>query len=229
MSDLDHFQDRIGVRWRDSSTLVEALTHSSYVNEHPGARSNERLEFLGDAALGLMLAQRMFADYPDLDEGDLTRRRSLLVRGSTLAGVARRIGLGEVLILGRGEVGSGGRDKSTNLAGALEALVAAVLLDRGWEEANAFALRILAVDIEKLRCDMDTDYKSRFQSEAQSRYHSTPSYRIIDEGGASHDRRFTAEVLVDGRVVGMGDGRSKKLAEAGAARLALEALGIFTD
>jgi ribonuclease III len=227
--DLDSFQENIGLRWKDVSILEEALTHSSYVNENPEVPSNERMEFLGDAALGLALAQKLFEDYPALDEGELTRRRSLLVRGSTLASAARSIGLGEALFMGKGEEKSGGRAKPTNLAGAMEALVAAVLLDRGWQAARDFVLRVLAKDIEKLKRELDTDYKSRLQSETQARSGNPPAYRIIDEAGPDHDRRFTAEVLIDGAAAAKGCGRSKKLAEAEAARAALESLGIFTE
>jgi ribonuclease-3 len=131
--------------------------------------------------------------------------------------------------MGKGEEKSGGRAKSSNLAGAFEALVAAVLLDRGWEAARDFALRVLQKDIEKLHREMDIDFKSRLQSETQSRSGNPPSYRIIDERGPDHDRRFTAEALIDGRVAAEGRGRSKKLAEAEAARAALESLGIFTE
>jgi ribonuclease III len=229
MPDIDRFQNDIGLRWQNPAFLEEALTHSSFVNENPGAPSNERMEFLGDATLGLVLAEKLFADYPDLDEGELTHRRSLLVRGSTLASAARSIGLGEALFMGRGEEKSGGRSKPTNLAGAMEALVAAVLLDRGWETARAFVLRVLAPDIEKLHREMDIDYKSRLQTESQSRFKATPSYRIVDETGPDHDRRFTAEALIDGKIVAQGCGRSKKLAEADAARAALEGMGVFTD
>jgi ribonuclease III len=230
LPNLDNFQSNIGIRWQNVSLLEEALTHSSYVNENPLVPSNERMEFFGDALLGLVLAKQLYQDYPELAEGELTRRRSLLVRGSTLASVARSIGLGEVLYLGKGEEKSGGRSKATNLAGALEALVASVMLDQSWEEAQDFILRILEPEIEKLRREMDTDYKSQFQSEAQSRYKITPEYRIIDTAGPDHDRRFTAEVLIQGKVMAQGCGRSKKLAEADAARLALGKLSeIFTD
>lgn len=230
MPDLESFQADIGIHWKNTSLLEEALTHSSYVNENPHVPSNERMEFLGDALIGLVLAEKLYHDYPDLAEGELTRRRSLLVRGSSLAMVARSIRLGEVLFLGRGEEKSGGRDKSSNLAGAMEALAAAVMLDRGWEIAREFVLRVLAADIEKLHREMDTDYKSQFQLEAQSRFKTTPTYRIIDTAGPDHDRRFTAEVLVYETVMAHGCGRSKKLAEADAARIALEQLGdTFTD
>ena len=230
MPDLDSFQSAIGIYWKNVSLLEEALTHSSYVNENPQMPSNERMEFLGDALLGLVLGKKLYQDYPDLAEGELTRRRSLLVRGSTLASVAKSIGLGEVLFLGKGEEKSGGRSKATNLAGAMEALAAAVMLDQGWESAHDFILRVLKPEIEKLRREMDTDYKSEFQFVAQSRYRTTPVYRIIDTAGPDHDRRFTAEVLIHEGVIAQGCGRSKKLAEADAARMALAKLNdTFTD
>jgi len=230
LTDLASFQSNIGIRWQNVSLLEEALTHSSYVNENPQVPSNERMEFLGDALLGLVLAQKLYQDYPDLAEGELTRRRSLLVRGSTLASVAQSIGLSAALFLGKGEEKSGGRSKATNLAGAMEALVAAIMLDQGLESARDFILRVLEPEIEKLRRELDTDYKSQFQMEAQSRYKTTPVYRIIDTTGPDHDRRFTAEVLIHEEVMARGCHRSKKLAEADAARLALAKLnGTFTD
>ena len=229
MPNLKSFQSTIGIQWKNISLLEEALTQSSYVNENPLVPSNERLEFLGDALLGLVLAQKLYQDYPHLAEGELTRRRSLLVRGSTLASVAKSIGLGEALLLGKGEEKSGGRLKSTNLAGAMEALVAAVMLDQGLENARNFILRVLEPEIEKLRQELDTDYKSHLQTEAQSRYKTAPVYRIVDTIGPDHDRRFTAEVLINEKVIAQGHGRSKKLAEADAARLALAASSLQTE
>lgn len=230
MPDLDSFQSAIGIYWKNVALLEEALTHSSYVNENPHIPSNERMEFLGDALLGLVLAKKLFQDYPDLAEGELTRRRSLLVRGSTLAAAAKSIGLGEALFLGKGEEKSGGRSKATNLAGAMEALAAAVMLDQGEENARDFILRLLEPKIEKQHREMDIDYKSEFQLVAQSHYKTTPVYRIIDTVGPDHDRRFTAEVLIHEEVIAQGCGRSKKLAEADAARLGLAKLGdTFTD
>jgi ribonuclease-3 len=230
LPNLDDFQSSIGIHWKNIALLEEALTHSSYVNENPRAISNERMEFLGDALLGLVLARKLFQDYPDLAEGELTRRRSLLVRGSTLASVAGCIGLGNVMFMGKGEEKCDGRSKASNLAGAMEALVAAVMLDQGFEKARDFILRILDSEIEKQRRELDKDYKSLFQSEVQSLYHTTPTYRIIDAVGPDHNRRFTAEVLVNDEVSALGQGRSKKLAEADAARTALSKLNeIFTD
>jgi len=230
LKDLDTLQKTLGIRWNDIGLLEEALTHSSYVNENPHITSNERMEFLGDAVFGLVLAQRLYQEYPDLAEGELTRRRSLLVRGGSLANIAKTISLGEYLYLGKGEEASGGRSKTTNLAGAMEALVAAVMLDRGWEAARDLILRIMEPEMEKLRQELDTDYKSQLQLLAQSRYKTTPSYRIVDTSGPDHNRRFTAEVMVGEEVLARGCGRSKKLAEADAARVALEKeAGVFTD
>jgi ribonuclease-3 len=230
MLSLNNFQDNIAIRWNNPALLQEALTHSSYVNENPHALPNERMEFLGDALIGLVLGQQLYNCYPDMDEGELTYRRSLLVRGDTLANVARSINLGAVLYLGKGEEKSGGRNKTTNLAGSLEALAASLMLDQGLETARTFILRILKSETERLRREMDIDYKSQFQLLAQAHYKSTPVYRITDAIGLAHDKQYTAELLVDETVMAIGYGRSKKLAESDAARSALEKKpSIFTD
>ena len=219
---IDSFQSQIGIHWSNPVLLEEALTHSSYVNEHPLATSNERMEFLGDALLGLVLGKQLYHDYPDMDEGELTHRRSLLICGNTLANTARSIGLGNMLYLGKGEEKNGGRSKNSNLAGALEALIASIMLDQGLESVQSFILRILQPEIEKLQHEIGTDYKSQFQQVAQAHYKSTPIYRITNMTGVDHDKHFMAEVVVNETIVAQGYGHSKKLAEADAARLALE-------
>ena len=230
MKNLDSLEKALGTHWVNPSLLEEALTHSSYVNENPGLISNERLEFLGDAVLGATLAQKLYMEYPDLEEGELTRRRSLLARGSTLARVAKSVGLGDYLYMGRGEEASGGRSKATNLAGALEAVVAAAFMDRGWDAVRDFILRLFGAEIEKMRQELDIDYKSQLQLQVQSQYKITPSYRIVDASGLDHERQFTAEAMIGDEVLSQGSGRSKKLAEAAAARMALEKWrDVFTD
>lgn len=219
-------EDALGTRFHNPHLLEEALTHSSYVNENPRATSNERLEFQGDAVLGLALAERLFVDYPGEAEGELTRRRAILVRRSSLAGVARGIRLGNYLRMGKGEEASGGRAKMANLAGALEAVTAAVFMDQGWQAARDCVLRLFSGELGKLgREESAHDYKSELQELVQSCYGKHPSYRTIEASGPDQDHRFTAEVLLgDTVVLARGSGRSKKLAQAEAARLALEKL-----
>jgi ribonuclease-3 len=223
--DLTKLQDILGIHFHNPLLLREALTHSSYVNENPHAVSNERLEFLGDAVLGLILAEKLFQDYPDLEEGDLTRMRSQLVRRTSLAVISRSIGLGDYLYMGIGETASGGRNKTANLAGALEAVFAAVYLDQEWEDTRGCVTIVFEDELARIRHEhYGDDYKSRLQEVTQIRFRMTPFYRIVDETGPDHDRRFTAEVMVEERVLAQGTGRSKKLAEAEAARQALDQL-----
>jgi ribonuclease-3 len=228
---LDNLQQAIGITFSNVSLIEEALTHSSYINENHKSASNERLEFLGDAVLGLILAQKLFQDYPELEEGDLTRLRSWLVRRSTLANVAKSINMGSYLLMGKGEESSGGRAKSSNLAGAMEAVIAAVFLDQGWENTREAIFRLFNTEMERLRHEQSAqDYKSQIQEMVQALYKLTPSYRIVNEAGPDHARQFTAEIMAGEEVLAQGNGRSKKLAEAEAARLALEkTAGTFTD
>jgi ribonuclease-3 len=222
---LAELEQILGVSFTNQSLLEEALTHSSYVNENPQAAANERLEFLGDAVLGLILAEKLFLDYPELEEGDLTRMRSQLVRRTSLASVARGIELGEYILLGKGEAVSGGKNKTVNLAGALEAVFAAVYLDCDWQTTRECVMRIFVSELARVRHEhFGDDYKSSLQEVTQSRYRATPYYSIVDQSGPDHNRQFTAEVSIGDRVLGRGVGRSKKLSEADAARTALEAL-----
>jgi ribonuclease-3 len=225
--DIAVLQQALGVAFRNASLLQQALVHSSSVNENPSLfpAHNERLEFLGDAVLGFIVAARLYREFPGLPEGEMTRRRAALVRRETLARVARGIALGDFLYLGKGEESTGGRDKTPNLAGALEAVIAAVYLDRGLAVTTRMVVRLLGEEwVKVINRDTGIDFKSRLQELVQSRYQLTPGYRLVAEAGPDHEKRFTVEVLVNRRVMGRGTGRSKKLAETAAARAALEKL-----
>ena len=219
-------QRALGVHFKDLDLLEQALVHPSYINELPdGQKSSatyERLEFLGDAVLGVVVAAEVFRRSPDLSEGELTRLRSSLVRGSTLAQVARVLRLGEHLKLGRGEEASGGRERESNLAAAFEALVGAVFLDRGFETAGKFALTAMDLEIEELLTKgVPQDDKSRLQEVSQRMGKPPPQYRLVGQAGPDHARSFQIEVMVDGRVLGTGTGGRKADAEKQAAAEAL--------
>jgi ribonuclease-3 len=221
---LSDFEQVIGITFNDPSLLQRALTHSSYVNENPGLSpvSNERLEFLGDAVLGLIIAGKIYRDCPQYDEGMMTQVRAILVRQETLARIAKTIKVDDFLCFGRGEGTSGGREKPANLAAALEAVIAAVYLDRGMPAAEGLVQRLFAHEIEKAigRTNV-TDYKSGLQEFIQSKYQLIPTYSLIKTEGPEHERTFTVEVRMGDVVLGQGTGHSKKSAEADAARSAL--------
>jgi ribonuclease-3 len=225
--DLVDFQRIIGVDFKDISLLEQALVHSSYINENPGYINghNERLEFLGDAVLDWIVSERIYHEFPDFDEGNMTKLRASLVRRETLARIARTIRLGDYLYMGKGEVTSGGRSKITNLAGALEAVIAAVYRDRGEDVTRKFVLRLLedewARAVDK---GFEDDYKSMLQVVTQSKFQVIPLYRIVSQTGPDHDKEFTVEVSAKNMVLGIGVGKSKKMAETKAARAALQRL-----
>ena len=228
MPDIADLQQTLGVVFKEPVLFRQALIHSSYINENPAdiPGHNERLEFLGDAVLGLIAAEELYRAFPALSEGELTRLRAALVRRDTLARVARSIDLGAFLFMGKGEEAGGGRGKSTNLAGALEAVVAAVYLDAGLDAARDLVARLFASEWPKLSGpEAVIDYKSKLQELVQSRFQRTPAYRLVSGVGPHHDMLFTVEVNVNGEVLGSGSGRSKKIAETEAARAALERLG----
>lgn len=220
-------QERIGVQFRRPALLREAFVHRSYLNEsmEKGLESNERLEFLGDAVLSYVVAEKLFRDCPDCTEGDLTEWRGHLVRRDSLAAFARRLGLGEFLLLGRGEEAAGGRDRSANLAGLFEAIVGAIAIDRGLKAARQFILRAIGEEMVGLR-DKPTpiDPKSRLQEIVQARWQRAPVYRTVSESGPEHKKTFTVEVTVQGRAIARGVGGSKQEAERDAARQAIEVL-----
>ena len=227
MADQNDLQKTLGVPFQQQELLTQALTHSSYANENPGIApaSNERLEFLGDAVLGLIVAENLFRDFPAMAEGEMTRLRSILVKQETLARVAESIELGAYLYLGKGEESSGGRDKPANLARALEALIAAVYLDHGYAVTEQFVLEILDAELLKtLYQGTIIDYKSQLQELLQAKAQQTPVYNLIETEGPDHDKKFTVEVKLGNDVLASGVGRSKKKAETEAARIALENL-----
>ena len=224
MSDIVSLQKLLRVKFEDPSLLEQALVHSSYLNEYPGEIrvSNERLEFLGDAVLGFIVAEKLYQDFPDLAEGEMTRIRSVLVRRETLADIAGSLKLGNYLYLGKGEEASGGRKKPANLSGAFEAIIAAIFLDQGMAVTRELVLRLLAEELEQVMGrGGGVDCKSQLQELIQSKYRSSPAYRTIQATGPDHDRLFTVEVLLGDKVLGKGWGKSKKLAETDAARDAL--------
>lgn len=227
MNSLSKLQDSLGIHFKDTDLLQLALVHSSYVNENPELApvSNERLEFLGDAVLGLVVAERLYHDLPNAEEGELTRLRSALVCRETLATIAARINLGQYLSLGIGEESGDGRNKPANLAGAFEALVAAIYLDQGIEIAREFILRLFGEEMySQAHQGAGTNYKSRLQEILQARFQTTPVYQVIEAVGPDHAKQFTIEVKAGTKVLGRGTGKSKKAAEMEAARIALNNL-----
>jgi ribonuclease-3 len=219
--------DRLGLSFHDPSLLDGALVHSSYVNEHleEAIESNERLEFLGDAVLSLIVSEILYRRHPDESEGILTTRRAAIVSTGGLARIARRLGIGEALVLGQGAEHSGERARSSVLAGLFEAIVAAIYLDRGLAAAQAFVLRAAGPEIEAaVPADALKAPKSRLQERAFAQTGRPPSYRIVSSEGPDHDRHFVVEVSVDGSILGVGEGRSRREAETMAAEFALEVL-----
>jgi len=209
---------------------LEALRHGSYCHERRGStaeplRSNERLEFLGDAVLGLSVSRRCWESFPELSEGALTRMRAAIVNEDALASVARSLGLGELLLLGRGEERSGGREKKGLLADALEAVFAAIHLGAGADAASAVIDRLLQPLIQSAAAGaLGRDYKTELQEIAQAVHRTSPAYRVLDAPGPQHARVFEVEVTLAGDPLGRGSGRTKKEAEQAAARAALDAL-----
>ena len=221
---MDELQARLSHSFQDAELLSKALSHRSWVAESPGSMSNERLEFLGDAVLGLVVTDHIFRTYPDLPEGELAKVRASVVSAAALAEVAVELGLGETLRLGKGEDASGGREKPSILADATEAVIGAVYLDGGWNAASDLVLGLLGDRIADAAAGPGgQDYKTRLQELAARTYEVLPEYEVVDDG-PDHAKRFFAAVTVGDRRFGGGEGRSKKQAEQAAARLAWEAL-----
>jgi ribonuclease-3 len=216
----------LGYRFNSAEQLTAALRHSSFVNEHPQANitSNERLEFLGDAVLNLAISQLLMQRYPDLDEGELSRNRARLVNETELAAIAREIGLGPHLLLGKGEALTDGRQKNSILADATEALIAAIYMDGGFDAAFGFVKNRFRDRLRRAnRTCYETDYKSMLQERVQSTYHDVPRYTVVDERGPDHDKTFRVRMTV-AAISADGEGKSKKMAEQEAAREGLDLL-----
>lgn len=220
---LAELSDRLGVAV-DAELLERALTHRSYAYEHGGLPTNERLEFLGDSVLGLVVTEALFRRHPDLSEGQLAKLRAAVVNMRALADVGRALGLGEFVRLGRGEETTGGRDKSSILADTVEALIGAVYLNSGFAAATALVHRLVddLID-ESATLGAGLDWKTSLQELTSEFGMGVPEYEVTEEG-PDHAKVFTASAIVSGTVHGKGQGRSKKEAEAGAAETAWRAL-----
>jgi ribonuclease III len=222
MRSFTELQQRISYTFGDPRLLERALTHRSYANEHRLSEHNERLEFLGDSVLNLVVSQRLMEDRPRSSEGELSRLRASVVSEPSLAEVARSIGIGDFLLLGKGEEQTGGRNKDSLLANSLEALVASLYLDGGFLQAASFIERSFRDIFERVGGTGGTsDYKTEFQELLKT----LPEYRVVSESGPDHRKEFEIELTVRGEVLGRGAGRNKKEAEQKAAKEALEKLG----
>lgn len=222
----DLLQHRLGYRFADPALLTQALTHRSYANEQREATGidNERLEFLGDAVLDLVISHRLLENCPDADEGELSRLRAELVSMPSLARMAQRLDLGACLLLGRGEVRSGGRDKESLQADGFEAVIGAIFLDGGYAAAAAVAGRLFAPNLQMTNGPgNEQDFKTRLQERLQAQ-RQRPEYRLTATHGPDHQRCYEVEVLVAGTVFGHGSGTTKKRAEQEAACRALQRL-----
>ena len=215
----------IGYRFHNITLLQNALTHSSYANErwHNSLLSNERLEFLGDSILGMLVAEFLYRTFPDRPEGELTRMRADMVCEKTLASVAARIHLGDHLMLGHGEEQGGGRSRDSILADAVESVIAACFLDGGIEAAQRFIRTFILVEVPVSQMH-NADYKTKLQELVQQKKNQVLSYTLTGESGPDHDKHFTVAVSLNGGMVGQGEGRSKKRAEQEAARAAIRNL-----
>ena len=222
---IKDLETAIGYRFHNISLLQNALTHSSYANErwHNSLLSNERLEFLGDSVLGMLVADYLYRTFPNRPEGELTRMRADMVCEQTLAAAANRIGLGTHLLLGHGEEQGGGRSRNSILADAMESVIAACFLDGGMEAALKVVQQFILVEVPVTKLH-NADYKTKLQELVQQKKNQVLSYRLAGQSGPDHDKKFDVEVSLNGKVVGTGSGSSKKRAEQMAARCAIETL-----
>lgn len=223
MSGQDDFEQITGIHFNDSSLLRHAFTHKSYLNENTttDAHDNERMEFLGDALLNFVMAERLYTDFPDFPEGKLTEIRISLVRQEKLAEKASSLSLGEYMLLGKGEELTGGRKRLSNLANTFESLVAAIYLDQGMETVRTFILDNFKNELASFKGGYRAaNYKALLQELTQTEYKCLPKYQVVEATGPDHNRLFYVSVVVGEMAVAIGSGKSKKMAEFEAARLA---------
>ena len=222
---INELEKAIGYQFRNITLLQNALSHSSYANErwHDSLKSNERLEFLGDSVLGMVVAEHLYRTFPDRPEGELTRMRADMVCERTLAKVANGLELGKHLLLGKGEEQGGGRGRESILADAVESVIAACYLDGGMDAAVQFIQKFILVNVPVTRLH-NADYKTALQELVQQKKNQLLSYNLVGESGPDHDKQFRVELTLNGEVVGVGSGSSKKRAEQAADHDAMEKL-----
>lgn len=227
MADLKELQLRLGIHFKDEQLLRQALTHPSYINENPklSLHDNERLEFLGDALLNVIIAERLYRDFPDLPEGKLTEIKISLIRQEKLAEKASGLQLGNYMLLGKGERLAGGNARQNNLANTFEALLAAIFLDQGFDVAKSFIAQSFNDDMISIKSGvLAPNYKTLLQELTQVKYKRLPEYKIVKSLGPDHKKTFIVSVSLGGVVLAIGSGKSKKTAESEAAHLAYDKL-----
>ncbi|HAV10551.1 MAG TPA: ribonuclease III [Dehalococcoidia bacterium] len=227
VSDWQKLQDIIGVSFNDISLLQQAFVHTSYINENPDftLQDNERLEFLGDACLNMVVAEDLFKKFPDAAEGDLTRMRVSLIRQETSARVAAMLNLGDFLYLGKGEDARGVRKQQSTLDDTYEALLGAIFLDQGFDVTKAFIMNTIGRQFDLLiKSGAFQNHKAMLQEFTQAEYKQLPVYELVTSDGPDHDKLFTITVALGDKVLGTGTGKTKRAAEMEAARSALEKL-----
>jgi len=229
MEDIEKFEEILNYKFKDKNLLIQALSHSSYANEKKKSRtSNERLEFLGDSVLSIVVSQYLFEHLTHIAEGELTKLRASLVCEKSLHIFAKQINLGDYILLGKGEENTGGRERPSILADAFEAVIAAIFLDGGLEAASKHILRFIPEDIQRLKKPAFNDFKTILQEIVQKNPEEKAEYVLAREEGPDHDKRFVVEVHLNSNVIGEGIGKSKKEAEQMAAKQALELMGYET-
>ena len=224
---MSAFEEKLGYKFNNPSLLENALTHSSYANEvYSKLGSNERLEFLGDSVLSIIVSEYLYNNFKTLPEGELTKLRASLVCEKTLCIFSKQLGVGDFIHLGKGEANNKGNERASILADAFEAILAAIFIDGGMEAARKHVLRFIIPELENREYELFKDYKTLLQEVIQRNPEERLSYVLINESGPDHDKRFDVEVHLNSNVIGFGNGRSKKQAEQEAARQALALMGI---